>query len=52
MDLDDILFDTCHGINHITNNLDKSLHNHFLSTLYSLLNLLEKLPKTMLPYVC
>lgn len=28
MDLDDILFNTCHGINHITSNLDKSLHKN------------------------
>ena len=28
MDLDDILFNTCHVINHITNNLDKSLHKN------------------------
>ncbi len=28
MDLDDILFNTCHGLNHITNSLDKSLHKN------------------------
>lgn len=28
MDLDDVLFNTCHSLNHITSNLDKSLHKN------------------------